>query len=341
MPDSINRQWVLARRPQGMVSADDFEYREVAVPEPADAEALVRTLYLSFDPAQRVWMDARPSYIPPVQIDAVMRANSVGQVVKSNDPNFAAGDLVHGVGGWQDYFIGRGGDDFTGLSKLPKDAPPTLALSVLGITGLTAYFGMLEIGKPQAGQVALISGAAGATGSIAGQIARIHGCRTIGIAGGADKCRWLCEEAGFDAAIDYKNENVNARIGELCPDGINLYFENVGGPVLEAALGHLAMHARVVFCGSLSGYNAKTVMPGPRNLANLVVKRARIEGFIVLDYADRFPAAQKQLQGWLQARKLIYQEDIQEGFEHIPDTLFRLFAGRNIGKQLLKLSDPV
>lgn len=340
MAEGKNRQWVLARRPSGMVSVDDFEYRESAVPEPQAGEVLVRNLYLSFDPAQRVWLDDRPSYVPPVQVGDVMRADSVGQVVKSLDPDFAAGDLVHSAGGWQDYFLARAGNGLMGLSKLPKDEPPTSALSVLGITGLTAYFGLLSLGKPKAGETVLISGAAGATGSIAGQIARIKGCRTIGIAGGARKCQWLTGEAGFDAAIDYKNEDVKARLADLCPKGIDIYFENVGGTMMEAALGRLAMRARVVFCGSISGYNAEAPMSGPANLANLIVRRARIEGFIVFDYAAEFSKAREQLQDWVRTRQLLHQEDIQEGFENIPDTLLRLYSGRNIGKQLLKLSDP-
>jgi hypothetical protein len=213
-------------------------------------------------------------------------------------------------------------------------------LGVLGVTGLTAYFGLLDLGEPKRGETVLVSGAAGATGSVAGQIARIKGCRVVGIAGGTEKCDWLREVAQFDDVIDYKSENVDQRIGELCPTRVDVFFDNVGGDILEAALNHINMHARIVLCGGISGYNATEPVPGPSNLMNLVVMRARMEGFIVLDYMDRAAEAAAELVGWVQSGELVHREDIQEGFENIPDTLNRLFTGRNIGKQLLKIADP-
>lgn len=337
---AVNRQWVLARRPHGMVTRDNFEYREAPLPEPGDGEVLLRNLYLSFDPTQRGWMEDRESYLPPVQIGEVMRAGSVAQVVTSRHPDFSEGDLVQTTGGWQDYLVAAPGTGIMGLSRLPDGVPPTLALSVLGVTGLTAYWGLLDLGEPRPGQTVLVSGAAGATGSVAGQIARIKGCRVVGIAGGPEKCRWLTDVAGFDAVIDYKSENVDRRIGELCPDRVDVFFDNVGGDILEAALNHINMRARVVLCGGISSYNATEPVPGPANLMNLVVMRARMEGFIVIDYMDRSAQAVADLVAWMEQGLLKHQEDVQEGFENIPDTLNRLFTGRNLGKQLLKIADP-
>jgi NADPH-dependent curcumin reductase CurA len=215
-----------------------------------------------------------------------------------------------------------------------------MALGALGVTGITAYWGLLDLGQPKQGETVLVSGAAGATGSVAGQIARIKGCRVVGIAGGREKCRWLKEVARFDEVIDYKNENVDQRIGELCPNKVDVFFDNVGGGILEAVLNHINMRARVVLCGGISAYNATEPQPGPVNLMNLVIMRARMEGFIVIDYMDRMHIAIPELMGWLQSGEIVHQEDIQEGFENIPDTLNRLFTGKNIGKQLLKIADP-
>ena len=338
---NINRQWVLKQRPQGMVGEQNFEYRETSIPDPGAGEVLVRNLYLSFDPTQRGWIEDRPSYMPPVQLGEVMRAGSVGQVVTSNHPEFKRGDVVQSLGGWQDYFITAPGRGAIGLNKLPPGVKPAMALGVLGGTGLTAYWGLLDLGKPKAGETVLVSGAAGATGSVAGQIARIKGCRVVGIAGGAEKGRWLTEEARFDAVIDYKKENVDQRIGELCPKGVDVYFENVGGEILEAALNHIAMRARIVLCGGISAYNSTEPPPGPRNWMNLVIMRARMEGFIVIDYLNRNDVAIPELMGWIKSGELVHKEDVQEGFQNIPTTLTRLFTGKNIGKQLLKLGDSV
>ena len=334
----INRQWLLATRPTGMVGPQNFKYTETPIPKLNKGEVLVKNLFLSFDPAQRNWMVDRPGgYLPPVAIGEPMRAGSVGQVVDSQHADFSAGDLVQTTGCWQDYVVAAPGQGPMGLLKLPPGASPEMMLSVLGITGLTAYFGLLEIGLPKAGETVLVSGAAGSTGSIVGQIAKIKGCRVVGIAGGPQKCAWLKDKAGFDAVIDYKNENVSAQIAQHCPDKWNIFFDNVGGPILEAALDHLNLRSRVVLCGSISSYNATEPVPGPANLSNLVTHRARMEGFVVLDYMPRAMEAIQDLMAWVESGELIYQIDLQEGFENIPSTLQRLYTGQNLGKQLLKI----
>jgi NADPH-dependent curcumin reductase CurA len=338
---NTNRQWVLAKRPRGMVTRENFEYREIPIPEPGNGEILIRNLYLSFDPTQRGWMEDRESYVPPVAIGEVMRAGSVAQVVRSNSPEFEPGDLVQTTGGWQDFVCVPGSGGPLGMNKLPTGVSPPMALGVLGVTGLTAYWGLLDLGAPKAGDTVLVSGAAGATGSVVGQIARIKGCRVVGIAGGRKKCDWLTQVARFDGVIDYKNEDVNGRIAELCPDRVDVFFDNVGGGILEAALNHINMRARVVLCGGISAYNSTEPLPGPSNLMNLVIMRARMEGFIIIDYMDRTQVAVADLLEWIRSGELVHQEDIQEGFENIPDTLNRLFTGKNIGKQLLKIADPV
>ena len=334
-----NRQWLLRSRPVGMVSEENFEWREAPLPEVADGGVLVRNLYLSFDPAMRGWMMDRESYVPPVQIGEVMRAGGVGQVVESRNPELKVGDYVQGTFGWQDY-CAAGGTGPMPLTKVPAGVEPRLVLSVLGITGLTAYFGLLDLGQPKEGETVVVSGAAGATGSIAAQIARIKGCRAIGIAGGPEKCGWLLERARLDGAVDYKNESVARRLRELCPAGVDVYFDNVGGEILDAVLAQIAMRARVVLCGGISAYNDPEPPPGPRNIMALVLQRARMEGFIVIDYMNRFPEAIGQLRAWLDTGELVYEEDIQEGLENAPETFLRLFQGKNLGKQLLKITDP-
>jgi NADPH-dependent curcumin reductase CurA len=283
-------------------------------------------------------MEDRSSYIPPVGIGEVMRAGAVGQVVESRHPGFSAGDFVQGLFGWQEWAVG--GRGLAAGTRLPPGTPLTWPLGVLGITGLTAYFGLLDLGLPKEGETVVVSGAAGATGSVAGQIAKLRGCRVIGIAGGAEKCGWLTGEAGFDAAVDYKAEDVVRRLGELCPDGIDVYFDNVGGAILEAALEHIAERARVVLCGGISAYNEKEPPPGPRNLMNLVTRRGRMEGFIVLDYAPRFAEATAELARWVGEGRIAHREDVQEGIENAPRTLLRLYLGENRGKQILKVGDP-
>jgi NADPH-dependent curcumin reductase CurA len=336
---TMNRRWTLAKRPHGMVQESDFAFGEVPVTPPGDGEVLVRVLYLSFDPTQRGWIEDRPSYMPPVQIGEVMRASGVGEVVESKHPAVAKGDLVQGIFGWQEYARVPGA--FLGANaKLPPGVPPTWVLGVLGITGLTAYFGMLDLGRPKAGDTVVVSGAAGATGSVAGQIAKLQGARVVGIAGGPEKCAWLTKEAHFDAAIDYKQGPIDARLRELCPSGIDVYFDNVGGEILDACLAQIAQRARIVLCGGISGYNEVTPPPGPRNLMNLVVQRGRMEGFIVIDYLPRFGEAVPKLAEWVRSGAIVHTEDVQRGLENAPRTLQRLFKGQNFGKQILEVAKP-
>lgn len=339
MNKNVNRQWLLATRPKGMVKETDFSYSERAIPTPENGEFLVRNLYVSFDPAMRGWMMDRPSYIPAVQIGEVMRAGGVGQVVESKYPDFHPGDFVQGTFGWQDY-TATSGKDMMPVSKIAPGLSHTIYLSVLGLNGITAYFGLLDLGKPQAGETVVVSSAAGATGSVAGQIAKIKGCRVIGIAGGSEKCRWLTREAGFDAAIDYKSEHIREKLRDLCPSGINIFYDNVGGEILDAALALIALKARIVLCGAISRYNEEVPSPGPKNYLNLIIQRARMEGFIVMDYAPSFDMALKELTNWVTVGEIKYKEDIQEGFENIPKTFLRIFEGKNFGKQLLKIADP-
>ena len=328
-----NRQWVLAKRPSGLVKESDFRWQEVAVPAVPDGHVLVRNLWLSFYPTQRGWMEDRPSYMPPVQIGEPMRAGAIGQVIESKDPSRKPGELVQGLFGWQDYAVAPSAM----LARVPDGVEPTHLLGVLGITGLTAYFGLLDLGQPKAGDVVVVSGAAGATGSVAGQIAKLHGCHVVGIAGGPEKCAWLLREAHFDAAIDYKSENVSKRLGELCPKGIDVYFDNVGGEILDIALAQLAMHARVVICGAISQYNATEGVKGPANYLSLLVNRARMQGMVVFDYAARYGEAAREMGGWLADGRLQSREDIVEGFDTFPDALLKLFRGENTGKLLLKV----
>ena len=335
---TINRQWRLKTRPSGLIGPEHFEYVETELVDTAAEEVLVRNLCLSFDPTQRGWVNDMESYMPPVAIGEVMRAGTVGQVVESNHADFEPGDLVQGLGGWQDFFTVSKG---VGLSKLPEGISPEQALGVFGTTGLTAYFGLLDLSEPKPGDTVLVSGAAGATGSVVGQIAKIKGARVVGIAGGPEKCAWLTESLGFDAAIDYKNESVAEGVARHCQDRINIFFDNVGGDILEIGLSHLAMNARVILCGGISGYNETEPQPGPKNIMNLVITRSRMEGFIIVDYLHRMGEFLADMAPWYQQGLVQHKEDIQQGFENIPSTLQRLFSGQNTGKQLLKLADPV
>ena len=338
---TINRQWLLAARPDGMIGPQNFEYAETLIPSISSGQILVKNLYLSFDPTQRNWMVDRPGYLPPVAMGEVMRAGSVSQVVESQHGDFAVGELVQTTGCWQDYAVVAPGEGPTGINKVPPGVSPEMMLSILGITGMTAYFGLMDHGQPKAGETVLVSGAAGATGSVVGQIAKLKGCRVVGIAGGPEKCAWLKDVAGFDAVIDYKNENVSEQIGIHCPDKWDIFFDNVGGSILEAALDHLNLYSRVVMCGGIANYNAKEPVPGPVNLMNLVTNRGRMQGFIILDYLPRAMEAIEALMGWVASGDIVYQVDMQEGFDNIPSTLQRLYTGQNFGKQLLKIADPV
>lgn len=333
-----NRQWLLARRPRGELSAEDFRWVESTVPSPAEGELLVRNLYLSCDPTQRGWAGVN-TYFPAVPLGEVMRSFAVAEVVASNDPQFVRGQLVQGLFGWQDYAVARQGAEFP-IMPVPLGVPIETAMSILGNTGITAYFGLLEVGRARAGETVVVSAAAGATGSTVGQIAKIIGCRVVGIAGGADKCRYLSEELGFDAAIDYKNENVVSRLKESCPNGIDVYYDNVGGRILEAALANLAMRGRVVLCGAISGYNESGGPPGPRNYSRLLSVRGRMEGFVVVDFMPRAHEATSAIAGWLREGKIRDMVDVQHGLEQAPSVLARLFSGKNRGKQLIKIADP-
>ena len=321
-----------------MVEDRTFRWTEEAVPEPgADGEILVRNLVLSLDPTQRGWM-ARDTYLPAVKIGEVMRSGAGGRVVASRSPGYAVGDLVVGMFGWQDYALVKA-DGKAAPTKVLPGVPLELAMSTLGLTGITAYFGLLEVGRPKAGETVVVSGAAGATGSVVGQIARIQGCRAIGIAGGKDKCEWLTKEARFTAAIDYKSEDVGARLRELCPAGIDVYFDNVGGDLLDVALAQLAMHGRVVLCGAIATYNDSELRPGPKHYLNLLLKRGRMEGFLVLDYMPRAAEAVTRLWQWVQAGEIADRVDVVHGLENAPRALRRLFTGENRGKQLLRIAE--
>ena len=330
-----NRQWLLARRPEGAIRDSDFQLVETEAPTPGERQVLVRNIMLSCDPTQRGWI-AFDTYLPAVRIGEVVRSLGAGRIVESKNPDFAVGDIVSGLVGWQDYVAMNPKGQ---LTKLPPGTSLELAMSVFGATGITAYFGLIDVGRPVAGETVVVSGAAGATGSVVGQIAKIKGCRAIGIAGGAEKCRWLTDEAGFDAAIDYKSENVAARLKALCPRGVDIFFDNVGGAVLDAALARLALRGRVVLCGGIANYNATEPSPGPKNYLNLVVQRGRMEGFLVLDYLPRAAEAIAALAGWVQSGQLKTKVDVQHGLENAPETLRRLFEGRNDGKQLLRVAE--
>jgi NADPH-dependent curcumin reductase CurA len=321
-----------------MVEPSNFELLESAIPEPAEGEFLVRNLYLSLDPAMRVWMVDAPSYVPPVEIGDVMRGACVARVEESRHPDYAPGETVLGIFGWQDYSVSDGGGAIP-VNKIPDGVPPTMPLGVLGITSLTAYFGLKEIAKPKAGETVAVSGAAGATGSVTGQLAKIWGCRVVGIAGGSKKCDWLTNELGFDGAIDYRSENVSGRLRELCPGGADVFWDNVGGEILEAALANLAMGARIVLCGAISNYNAPQPT-GPRNYMNLLVRRARMEGFVVFDYLSRTDEAMAELVPLVMEGKIRHREDVREGLEAAPAALVDLYSGDNRGKLLVKIADP-
>lgn len=329
-----NRRFLLAKRPVGAVRREDFAYEQVATEQPAEGEVLVKNLYLSLDPAMRGWMNEGKSYIAPVALGQVMRALGVGEVVASRHPDFKVGDHVNGALGVQDYYTGTP----QGLYKIdPRLAPLPRYLSALGMTGMTAYFALLDVGQPNSGETVVISGAAGAVGSIAGQIAKLKGCRVVGIAGGAQKCQYLKDELGFDGVIDYKAEDVLAGLKRECPNGVDVYFDNVGGDILDAVLSRLNFKARVVICGAISQYNNKEAVKGPANYLSLLVNRARMEGFVVMDHAKDYGKAAQEMAGWLASGKVKSKEDVVEGLETFPETLLKLFSGENFGKLVLKV----
>jgi NADPH-dependent curcumin reductase CurA len=331
-----NRQIRLAARPQGEVRPQDWEHADTEAAAPGDGQFAGRTKAISLDPAMRGWLDDRPSYLPPVGLGEVMRAGCVVEVTESNHPDYAAGDHVVGTFGVQTHVVSDG----RGALKVDiSAAPPATYLGALGLPGMTAYFGLLDIGDLQEGDTVVVSGAAGAVGTVAGQIAKIKGCRVIGIAGGPEKCAMLVDELGFDAAIDYRAENVKRALRQHAPDGIDVYFDNVGGDILEAALANLAMHARVVICGAVSQYNNDGPVKGPSNYMALLVRRARMEGFLVFDFAERYAEAAKELGGWIADGRLKTKEHVVTGsIDEFPATLQMLFRGENVGKLVLELA---
>lgn len=333
--DARNHFVRLAARPVGLPRDSDWSRGDEAVPSPADGQVLVEVLYLSLDPAMRGWMNEGKSYIAPVEIGEVMRAGGVGRVVASKHPSLGVGDLVTGALGAQEYALSDG----KGLVRVdPRLAPLPTFLGVLGMPGLTAYFGLLDVGKAREGDTVVVSGAAGAVGSVVGQIAKIKGCRAVGIAGGADKCAWLTGELGFDAAIDYKGEDVKKALRAHCPSGIDVYFDNVGGEILDAALTQLARGARVVVCGAISQYNNTTPVRGPSNYLSLLVNRASMTGIVVFYHADRFGAALAEMDGWLAAGRLRSRVQVVEGgIDRFPEALLMLFRGENTGKLVLEV----
>lgn len=333
---SSNRQFRLAARPHGMVKATDWELTTSALEHPGPSQVLVKVDVLSVDPAMRSWMNAGKSYVEPVEIGEVMRAAGAGYVVESQDPRFQPGDAVLGRLCVQEYALVDGSE----LEKVDtSDTALSAYLNLLGYPGMTAYFGLLEVGRVKAGETVLVSAAAGAVGSAVGQLAKIAGCRVIGLAGGPAKCKHLLENLGFDAAIDYKAGDVRKAIAKAAPRGVDVYFDNVGGDILDIALTRLRRGARVVVCGQISQYNSTERAPGPANYMALLMNRARMEGFVVFDYVARFPEAMEPMRRWMREGKLKSQEDVVEGLERFPEAVQRLFEGANTGKVLLKLTE--
>ena len=331
----MNKQLLFVKRPEGEADASTWSLETNPIPEIKEGEVLIQQHYVSLDPAMRGWMNEGKSYIAPMEIGSVMRAGSVGQVIEAkNHPEFKVGDFVAGYAGVQQY-IATDGKGYYQVD--PKLAPLPMYIGTLGMPGMTAYFGITEVGKVKESDVVLVSGAAGAVGSIVGQVAKIKGCQVVGIAGGPEKCKYVVEELGFDACIDYKNEDVKERLKQECPKGLDIYFDNVGGEILDIALGRLRMHARIVICGAISQYNNKKAMRGPSNYLSLLVNRASMTGMVVFDYADRYKEGAQILGGWMAAGKLKSREDVYEGIENFPETYNRLFSGDKMGKLVLKV----
>ncbi|MDM0010840.1 NADP-dependent oxidoreductase [Variovorax sp. J22P168] len=338
-----NRQVRLARRPEGAAKRDDWQYTDEPVAQPAEGGVLVKTLSISLDPAMRGWMNEGKSYIAPVEIGAVMRAGGIGRVVASRNPAFAVGDAVYGTLGVQQYaLVPQEEIKRSGLVKIDLEAG-TIGqwLNVLGMPGMTGYFGLMDVGLPKAGETVVVSGAAGAVGQTVGQLAKIKGCRVVGIAGGAAKCDWVVKELGFDACIDYKAGPSAVREGLKAhfPKGVDIYFDNVGGEILDTVLAKLARGARIIICGAISQYNNTTPVQGPKNYLSLLVNRARMQGIVVFDYADRYPVAIAEMSAYLKDGRMKSREDVVDGIDTFPEALTRLFTGENFGKLVLKISD--
>ncbi len=334
-----NRQWRLRRRPVGDISEGDLELVTSAVPVPGQGEILVRNVYLSLDPTNRIWMSDQEQYMPPVGIGEVMRGGTLGVVEASNHPGFAVGDRVRpGLGGWQDYTIAPGDGPFA-AKKLPAipGVPMTTFLSALGSTGATAYFGLLKVGQAQAGETIVVSAAAGAVGQIVGQIAKIKGCRVVGIAGAPDKCRYVVDELGFDACIDYRRENVAAALKKHCPDGIDVDFENVGGEIMDAVIAHMNRNGRIALCGLISQYNASDRVPGPYNFPLILMKRLKVQGFIIIDFMPQLAEFVAEMGPWIAAGSIKDRVTVVDGLERALKALGMLFSGGNTGKLLIRI----
>jgi NADPH-dependent curcumin reductase CurA len=334
-----NRQWILRNRPSGEISTRDLEFVTSQTRELHEGEVLIRNIYLSLDPTNRIWMSDQDQYLPPVQIGEVMRGGVIGVVEASRSDRFRPGAVVNpGLGGWEDYTIANA----DGVSPVPliPGVPLTAFMSVLGATGLTAYFGLLDIGKPQPGETVVVSAAAGAVGSIVGQIAKLKGCRVIGIAGGPRKCRWIVDELGFDGAVDYKSEEVGAALDRLCPNGVDIDFENVGGPIMDAVLSRMNLFGRMALCGMISTYNTMDPIPGPSDFARVLMRRLLIKGFIVIDYLPRAGEAFAELAPWVASGKLQWKAHVVDGLENAVDGVKRLFTGDHDGKLLIGVSPP-
>ncbi|MGB3110890.1 MAG: NADP-dependent oxidoreductase [Psychrobacter alimentarius] len=333
---SMNKQWRLKTRPVGEPNADTWEYTETDVPTIEDGQLLIKIDYISIDPAMRGWLNDAKSYIAPVKVGDAMRAGTVGEVIDSKHADFAIGDYVSGHNGVQSYAVSDG----TGLYKVdPNLAPLSYYLGVLGMPGMTGYFGLLKTGQPKAGETVVVSGAAGAVGSLVGQIAKIKGCRVVGIAGGREKCQFLVDELGFDATIDYKNEDVKKALKQTCPDGVDVYFDNVGGDILNDVLTQINLRARIVICGAISQYNNTTPVKGPSNYLSLLVNRARMEGIVVFDNIKEYPTAMTDIAGWIQSGDIKVKDHIVNGIDTFPETLMMLFNGENFGKLVLKVEE--
>ena len=331
-----NKKWVLKKRPVGHVKDSDFELVTEMLPEIKDGEILLENIYLSFDPTQRGWLNDEPGYLPPVQIDEVVRSGGIGRVLQSKNPEYKVGELTFGLVGWQTHCLTKpeAEDRFR---IIPELLPIPTMLNVMGSTGITAYYGLIELGNPQPGETVLVSGAAGATGSVAVQIAKLKGCHVIGIAGGKEKCDWL-KGVGADEVIDYKNSDIHKELPKVAKNGIDVYFDNVGGETLETVLSLININARILLCGGISsGYDGSPLPNGPKNLFSLIIKRATMQGFLVLDYLPNSDKAIEEIATWVMEGKIQHREDIQEGIENCPQTLNRLFKGENKGKQLLKI----
>jgi len=337
---TVNQQIRLAARPVGLPKDSDWKFTSEPVALPGDGGVLVRTLSLSLDPAMRGWMNEGKSYIPPVGIGEVMRAGGIGVVVASKNPAFAVGDRVSAGLGVQAYCLIPAGEiKRSGIVKIdPRLGTDTQWLNVLGMPGMTGYFGLMDVGQPKAGETVVVSGAAGAVGQTVGQLAKIKGCRVVGIAGGPDKCRWVVDELGFDACIDYKSGSVRDGLKQHCPDGVDIYFDNVGGEILDHVLARINRKARIVICGAISQYNNTTPVQGPKNYLSLLVNRARMEGIVVFDYADRYALAVAEMAGYLKDGRMKSKEDVVEGLANFPATLLKLFNGQNFGKLVLQVA---